>query len=352
MKTFYIRRNQHKADPFIDALSSAGWTYKRFLDWPEVYLYDVESADFGYGWHERMYILHEKGKRIFFYPHTARAGYPYTVREPWPYCEGRFAISEGTKEIWRRCGVEGPIHVIGWPWSPIKPFRSGTGKKKVKVLFAPMHPNHNGFLSDHDMRINRETHEVLADLASLNQISLTVRHLQPVERNGFTKREEAYYIAGEPDGNYRDIEEADLIIGSYTFAYMAIALGRPTIMIGEEAGHFSGAHQDMIRHSDHTRHLYYDYARYPFNFEEVVLDREAALSMIIDALFKWDAVENWKKLFIGEGFKPDVFVGAINPGYEPGEIHTGIIVQDKHGNEMNRLPGSIVAPHFVPDKKE
>jgi len=363
MNTFYLKENQHKGDWVRFHLERAGWERKRFLDFPDAFFYDVEWGNMGYGFPERFYLLDEKVKPIFIYPHTPRAGYPYTVREPWPNVAARFVFGEGTKEIYRRMGIEGAIHVVGWPysqmWSLRQPHLKNEMGKPINVCFAPIHPNSNGFLFWADQQTNTHTHSVLCELADAGLINLTVRHLQPLPRSGIlSPNPDVNYISGQPDGSVKEMKAADVVIGAYTFAYMAIASGIPTIMIGETKGHWSGAHEDMMRHHK-SPELWMDFARYTHNFEDVFHKGSLAWEMIIQAQYDYEQVAQWKRLFIGTSHLNDeVFLAGVGSAMDildhPATyLNThGVTIKDSDGAALSRFPGSVVTPHFVPDKKE
>jgi hypothetical protein len=127
-----------------------------------------------------------------------------------------------------------------------------------------------------------------------------VRHLMGLAENGIPWYEGVKYVEARPNNTYEDIDEADLIIGVGTYAHLALARGKPTILYGQalipheayQPGHFEAV-QSWAN--------YRDYMRYPFEWDEIT-----DISVVTRA-----PVNAWRKLFVGEPFQPAVFVELL-----------------------------------------
>jgi hypothetical protein len=218
-----------------------------------------------------------------------------------------FTIAEGHKEIMRRIGYDFPIEVSGWSYTPIRPFMPVKTKEKIRVLFAPIHPIGTGFLPDIDRELNAKTYKLL--LGMMDNITLTVRHLQPLIHNGLWEDRRVKYNASAPNGDTSDMKNADVIIASFTYAHMAIALGKPLIMMGEEViphnSPMRGAKLILAKNWDKYR----DYLRFPYNIEDVFDKPAEALEMMRTAMR--NEPKDWKKRFIGEPFVAKDFVTTL-----------------------------------------
>ncbi|KKL53421.1 hypothetical protein LCGC14_2275620 [marine sediment metagenome] len=339
--TFFFKRHQHKDKAFVKALEVRDYARWPFMNFPDLFFYDHEHGEYGYGINNQLDMVFQKKRPVFIVPHTGRAGYPYTLREAWPHAVARFVFSEGSKKMYEMCKVPGPIEVIGWAWSAIYPFIEPNIGEKMKILFCPIHPNENGFLHKIDRTVNHQTLRAMARMKNVADIK--VRYLQALEHQGLWVEDGIEYVKGDPDGSLKEVGEADVVIGAYTLAYLSIARGKPTIMIGEHEKLHSGNTKQLMKWTN-TEHLWKDYVKYPYNFEEVFYDADDVYKMIGEVLRYSEEVEAWSSLFVGDPFDPDKFVDIVE-GYLDGQTNK-FLQQDLH--EINKLPGSIVEPHFVP----
>ena len=301
---FVCRAHQHKAKPYIMALKRAGYKLT----------YNVARSDFilvDYPNRKQAQRAIKFNKPIFYYPHSVRPNAPWDVMtEPLDAPTAFFTIAEGHKEIMRRIGYDFPIEVAGWSYTAIHPFMPVKHEKKIRVLFAPIHPIGTGFLPDIDRELNAKTYKLL--LGMLDNITLTVRHLQPLVHNALWENSQVKFIAAGPTGDTSDMNLADIVIGAFTYAHMAVALGKPLIMMGEEViphnSPMRGAKLVLAKNWDKYR----DYLRFPYNIEDVFDKPDDALKMMQAALR--NEPKDWKKLFIGKPFVPGEFVKTLE-GY-------------------------------------
>ena len=90
-----------------------------------------------------------------------------------------------------------------------------------------------------------------------------------------------------------------------TFAYMSVALGVPTVMMGEDIAPRSGNSEQGFSYSAHFED-YKEYLMFPLD----ILQGETE-EVIQTAITGSEAVEDWKSRFIGKPFDGDLFVNAI-----------------------------------------
>lgn len=302
---FAIAAHQNKADAFINALESHG--YERVKTLPEADFYLTDWTFTYTKFAGDVCWARELGKPVFLYPHTARPGLWDFHAEQWPYTAANFVFAEGHAEVMRLCGYPCPVEVVGWSLTEIKEHQEADYKKRLKVLFAPIHPNQNGWLHDADKDINYRT---FITLLAISAIDLTVRHIGKLSANNVYEASTVEYIEGKPDGSIDDILAADVVIGAYTFAAMAVALGKPTIVIGDALRPRQGQSDETTLFSLNWD-MWKGYARFPFNFEDLIDDPVRAEATIKAVTFKNHAVEAWKRKFIGQPFEPDCFVRRL-----------------------------------------
>ena len=241
------------------------------------------------------------GSKVFLYPHGVGLMYYYDgIEEPYEHTDGMFVIAPGFAEVYRRIGYPHPTYVIGWPYCDILPFRASAAPRRV--LFAPMHPLEDGYLSDWQQELNGE---VFAALWSVPGIELTVRHLLALEQNGLTREPGVEYVQGRPDNSYADIDRADVVVACETYAHIAIARGAPTIMFGQHVHPSNGEHPGeriYVKSWDAWR----DYMRYPFDMRD-----GPAAALIAAAAAADDPIRGWKERFVGEPLDPIGFSAQL-----------------------------------------
>lgn len=267
----------------------------------------------GVGRRKGIEMAYERGKPVFIYPHSARPNVMADTHEPWPHTSALFTIAEGHAEVLKALNYPCPIEISGWTYSEIKPFRPSHPSRNINVLFAPIHPNNNGFLSIEDKTDNRNVFELLLGMKDIN---LTIRHIHELEQNGIWYDPRATYVRGEPDGTTKEIEEADVVIGSYTLAYITVAIGKPLIMLAEQMIPHVGNTPGLVFYSKNWD-KYREIMRYPFEIEDAK-NGSQALKMMTDVMVKNDAVEEWKRRFIGFPFDGNKFVKKVDSYLQKG----------------------------------
>lgn len=313
---FYVNEHQYKARPYIEALERAGYSPKIRTIRADFVLIDHEwiglFAGYGVTWRTQIVEADEKGLPVFIYPHSVRPNIPHDLTDKWyPKTTALFTIAEGHKEVLRRIGYPHPVEVAGWAYTKIYPFRQKETNEKIAVLFAPIHPVGNGWLPDEERELNIKTYKLLLGL--MDDISLTVRHIQSLETNGLWKDERVRFINGMFDGSTKDMERNDVIIGAFTYAHMAVALGHPLIMAGEGIRPHNTPRENGQLIYARNWEKYRDYMRYPHNVEDCKRPDDLR-RLLVSALDGGKTVEDWKGRFIGEPFDGRRFVKTLE-GY-------------------------------------
>lgn len=227
MPSFSIYWHQNKEKPYHEALLANGWDFVPLGKPADILLvnHDMPQGD------QRKSIdyYQSKGAKIVVYPEGSGI-YAYWdgIREPYKV-DACLVLSEGYKQVMDKWQLNVPIHVVGWSWSDIRPFTPTTGKK---VLFAPIHPDGFGVLEPGDIVWNRD---IYAELLKLD-IDLTVRYLGELAMNGLRTVPNVTFKRGIYDNGNHDIESADVVVSTGTYAAKAVAMGKPTVMYPVASG--------------------------------------------------------------------------------------------------------------------
>jgi hypothetical protein len=298
---FVVMNHQHKADTLVDAL-----TAKKHMQvqYPASRL----RAHFCLTDHNvqvrrrTLETIRQAGVRYFFqYPHTARPNIINDIFDWWPRITTEFVSAAGHVDVIRRYRqVPKDIHVIGWHLCPLRPFEP---RPRVhNVLFGPIHPRN----IEWDRQINRDVFDRLYKLVRGGAINLTVRHVHDLMENGLDKMPNVRYIQGGLDLSYAEIDKADVVVSHQTFAWLAVARGVPTVMMGE----------DMPTHTSPRRgsslfaqnwNSYKDLLMYPLdilNYDDPLVVLEQSVHTDID-------IVDWRTRMIGEQFDPVNFTRLI-----------------------------------------
>jgi hypothetical protein len=113
------------------------------------------------------------------------------------------------------------------------------------------------------------------------------------------------YLQGRPDGSHREIDWADLTIAHQTHAYIAIARGKPTIMLGDRQRPSSGNTPECLKYVAHWE-AYRDYLAYPYDVADGDLPGQIAEASFTDA-----KIREWRERFIGQPFDGEAFIKQI-----------------------------------------
>jgi hypothetical protein len=298
---FFCFNHQNKADSYIRALESRGW--KKVSD-PGEARFILSDSNVN---HRRKTLdhYHAQGKKVFLYPHAARPNifWDFPGQDFEGKIDAHFIAAAGHGEIMRSYGFPYPLEVAGWSLCPIRPFQAKPDIRRV--VFAPIHPNSNGFLCTVDKRINKATFTILLRLADLCGFELLVRCIGELADNGIWKAGGVAYIQGRKDQSVGEIDAADLVVSHQTFAFLAVARGIPTLMMGESyAPRWGGSERELktVRSWD----VYKDLFRYPLD----ILEGDP-VELVNRARESDESIRDWRERMIGEPFDPGAFVDRL-----------------------------------------
>lgn len=246
---------------------------------------------------------HKRGVPIFMYPHAARPQIIWDgIWEVWPHTTCNFVPGPGHKEVMERYGYPLPIEVVGWSYCPILPF--APVEKPKTVLFGPIHPSVSGWMCDEDKDANQRAFKKLFAYCRTTKAQLTVRHIRKLENNGLERVAGVTYIQGRPDLTIKEIDAADVVIGHQTFAYLAIARGKPTLMMREDLPPHTVSHGQTVWAKSWEK--YADIMMYPLD----ILAGDTA-ELIQVACKEIKSVTAWRERFIHAPFDPKYFVERL-----------------------------------------
>jgi hypothetical protein len=133
-----------------------------------------------------------------------------------------------------------------------------------------------------------------------------VRYLHAIEENGLQYQDGVTYYRGAPDQSTADIDAADLVIGHQTFAYLAVARGKPTLMMGENIPPRSGNSDSNYHYVKHWE-AYKDLLMYPLD----ILKTRSVDKLIEKAVSSDAEIQRWREMFIGQPFDKKLFVEKL-----------------------------------------
>ena len=297
---FWIYKHQHKAAVYIDALLCA--RYELSESKPDFVLFDHDIGRGDDTFRPQIIRRVREGAKIFMYPHAARPMIQWDGMYPCftDHVMGSFVIAPGHTEVMKRYGYPLPTWEVGWSYCR---FRSFKPVSKVKmILFCPIHPHANGWLSDTDKQINIDTFNALLKLKGVH---ILVRYLRDLHKQGLWAQRGVQYYQGKPDGSTRQIDYVDLVVGHQTPAYLAIARGKPTIMCGDRVVPHSGNTPESFR-SVSSYDKYREYLEYPWDVADGDLEHQIEMVRRDDI-----RIRDWKARFLGKPFDPDYFTKTI-----------------------------------------
>ena len=309
MPTYFISEHQHKGRPYAEALDANGWSRMEKLtgDMPDLALFDHDVAEGGKGFRKPLDFLHEQGVPVMMYPHAARPMVQWDGIYPvWPHTACQILIAEGHREVCEAYGYGLPMEVCGWAMCEQRPWQSVEVRDRpIEVLFGPIHPNHNGFLHPADRAQNSLTFQKLLETPG---IRLTVRHIMRLDLSGIWSAPGVTYKVANPNGKTDEIDQADIVVGHQTFAYLAAARGKPIIMFGDTIVPHSGNTWENFRWAKNYE-AYRELMRYPAEMEAV--QRGPQLRKLIDLALGVNLGAEWKGKFIGQPMDGKQFVRTV-----------------------------------------
>lgn len=117
----------------------------------------------------------------------------------------------------------------------------------------------------------------------------------PTYANGVWHHPAAQFVPNPQMGfpnTYRIVQDADVVVGGGTVAALAVAVGKPLVMVGEDDfADYIGGEYRAAAHPD----LYRDLCRYPLNAADGSL-----AELILTACTGSPAIAEWRRLWTPE----------------------------------------------------
>ena len=310
---FLVMDWQGKAKGYMQALEDDGWRETLSFNLADFILTDMDVL----GRRALVEEAYKKGKPVFIYPHAAR---PLTqwdgMFEPWEHLTAQFVIADGHAEVMRRYGYPHPLEVTGWTYCEQREFKPTDCRR---VLLGPNHPNANGWLSEVDRETNRMAFLLLLKMVENGLIELTVQHLDSIEANGLWTDPRVKYLRSQPNQSTETIDRHDVIVSTQTLAYLAIARGKPTVMMNENIPPHCGNAEETFCYAAKWEH-YQDLMMFPLD----ILQTKDPFALLQKACQTDQQIAEWRKNFIGQPFDAGRFVETLE-GYL--EVEHGPILE-------------------------
>lgn len=227
--------------------------------------------------------------RVLLYPHGALAIYSGFF-PPDPRIDAQLVHGAGTARLLERMSLDREVHVIDWSYGAQIPFRAPD--RVDRVLFGPIHPGDAGELA---AVYREENQRVLSGLLELDA-EIIVQLRGTTEQNGLLETGHARLVPSTLTAGAREIDQADLVVSNGTYACVALARGRPTVMFGQ-----SLPPEDTGRRPWRDEFNCGPIPRYPLDFDD------AELPELIDGALA-NAGKDWADEFVGGPFNVDLFV--------------------------------------------
>lgn len=310
---FFFKPHQHKGKAFLEALLAAGYRKTRVVAKADFVLLDFLYAGLFSGVHGNGWLRKEAAqafelrKPIFLYPHFCSPWLPHDLEVDPVAAAAFFVHSPGYAKVLELIGYPTPAEVVGWSYTDVRPFSPFAGEKP-RVLFAPLHPV-GGTLPQVERDINEHTFRMLVALRQAGELSsLTVRFYGDMATNGLQRRGSVDFRAALLNGSTKEIEEADVVVSSGTYAHMAVALGKPTVMMGQDIRPHNSPRGGGTLQWVRNWELYRDYARYPHSIEMSSTEADALAAIRCAGA---EDVDAWRADHIGQQFDRAYFVERL-----------------------------------------
>lgn len=300
MTTFVVYDHMIKSVHYKQALIDAGFELTK-MQIADVVLSDIDMP-------QRITDMKHalnNGASLFIYPHSAvpPTMWDYKSFPPSDKVTGVFVQAPGHVRVMRAYGCKHPAHVVGWSFCKQQNFHYGEIKR---ILYAPIHPIiATGYLNRSHKYINAMSYDKIVKFCRARNIELTVRFIGEHYQNSIPNDDDVRYVQGFANLNHQDIDEADLVISSGTFAYMAVARGKPTIFTGQDYAPVYGKNDYHIEQSPNWKQ-YTKIMRYPFELLE-----DKPMEQLIESVNDSAIIQKWRSDFIGEPFDGQKVVNII-----------------------------------------
>lgn len=303
---FFLYKHQDKGNKFREVLLSGGWE-----EVTSSYRANLVFADLE-GWGREKFlndVFVRRGVSTVLYPHgpVASCSWNFPGCKSFPFVAGVLLPASGHIDIMKAYGAAylDKVVLTGWPYSPVREFARTSGRS---IVFAPIHPNANGFLSEVDKELNRRTLLKLIELKRKGVHEITVRYIGELPQNGLWVDSSIKYVAGEKsiDDSLKFMSDFDLIVGHHTFAFLAIAIGKPTLMFGEFVAPKLGGSEKAMVHAINWR----DY-RHIMMFPLDILVEDDVHFLVERATYSDYEISDWKAKMIGGQFNSELFLNRL-----------------------------------------
>lgn len=277
-----------KARLLAEKLLSAGFPLARSVNEQfDVLVADIDAPQAFPDKHRIIASHVQRGGRVVMYPHGANVLFGFDGVHPVELPFVQLVHGEGHKRVMEQFGFPNPIEVVGWSYSETAPFRPPDDVRDV--LLAPIHPY---AIEEHTpAEIVADNRRVFDEFIRLD-CGKTVRYIGSPAANGLTTPDGYTPVAASLGLDHSDIDRADVVIADGTYAFLALARGKPTVMISDGDGLTNRPDGTLARAAN--RDSYADFVRYPL----VVGD--APLPELIErACAGSPEIDEWKRLFVG-----------------------------------------------------
>lgn len=295
---FVVREHQSKEAAYVTALLQAGYAKSLPRTGVKFFLADYDVL----GVHEQMQRMADRYKvpHLFVYPHSGRPSVINDLYNASQYTTAQFVPAQGHVDVFRSYGYKKPIHVVGWHLSDVIPYKP---RKLKNVLFAPIHPK----MSTVDKGLNKAVHDILIGIAKQTGLPITVRMMGDFLSNGFEPSEHIAYTRSSDDPSYEQVKRASVVIAHQTIAYISVALGVPTVMMGEDVPphNFNGKTQAITYVKSWSK--YRDAMMFPLD----ILNTTSPLDLLVSACQTDEPIQEWRGRMIGQSFSAELFIEQI-----------------------------------------
>lgn len=253
---FHIYAHHTKHTGIRDALLSAGHEETSISQAKTVFVHNDTEPMWKF-----LDELKSSGKKLVHFPHAGRPSL-YWNNPYKPYGKFDLAIfpTELHEKVGRILGFEAPGIISGWSISPVRETR--TSISGSSVLFAPIHPNGNGYLSSFDKALNRLAFQLML---SRGHLEITVRHYGTLDGAGLSFAPGVKYIKSDGVVNEKTFDGYDFVVSTQTFGYCSVAFGVPTYFYGESIPPRVGASDKDLYLMEMFSDIK-DLVLYPFDF--------------------------------------------------------------------------------------
>lgn len=285
---YFISHHQHKGIPIDTALKEAGWYSKH----KKVAIALFDHCINGSNPEVTRSIIkkyYDEGAMIVTYPHGVTGSWWMDSIDNYSsqYVFANLVISEGQKYVEEIRQPNLTHYIIGWSYCPLKPFLRKSDP--LNILFAPIHASdRDQSLREEAIEVNSRVYEALLNLPQ--KYNITIRHLNPLGAIGLKPKSRITFVYGKPDGSYKDIDNADIVIGEGTYMYLSVARGKPTIGMNQHIPIRPNRKNEKFKLKNWDK--YGEYMAYPIDFYD-----DSLPNLIKEACNK--ETSEWKRLFIG-----------------------------------------------------